>query len=386
MRADIARILLAGGMVSAVLLGGLPQSAQAQTAHRVGMLVRTIDQQFFTTPYERSAALGGAYMGAPGSAASVIRNPAALTSICATDIEGYWVTESFAGEVGITETPSDTAQDTNGFLNDEGVYVGLPLGDFPVSFGVGGDYFSTSFSEVTGPAPAQDGTRLSMAAAVPFLAGTSIGYGLTWFNDYYATAGWRDLSTSPTPYRLTNTSHSWRHRFALSGCLGCRVRWGAQFDYGYGQGTSRFDDDDPVSGPNSFLLQGGRGGFQWDAAERLTVAVDFEYSYMELNLGTQDPTMTGYSGDLAWITDTYRPMVGLQLAVTQCTAMNVGYRYTIYNLRNFNDTTRDGDYSTISAGVRHSFFGGNAMLAWTIEKSWIAEDELQNVVSINAVY
>ncbi|MDY0166176.1 MAG: outer membrane beta-barrel protein [Thermoguttaceae bacterium] len=346
---------------------------------RTGLLVRTIDLQYFTTPYERATVLGGAYMGDLGSAASTIRNPAALANLCGPDVLGYWTTDSTEGVASLTPPPVGANQQTTAFLSDEGIYVAVPLDDFPISAGFGGDYFETNYYGNPTVRPAQHGSRLSAALAASVFGNVSIGYGATWFNDHFATAAW--LGTAAE--RMANESHSWRHRVAMFAPAGYNMRWGVQGDYGYGDGTTRLDGE-AIGGRNWFETYALRGGFQWDLTERVTGAFDFEWSYLELNMGQvvigNAPHLMRYAADI------YRPMVGIQLRATQNLTMRCGYRYSFYRLRTSPLLPDECDYSTVSGGARYAFWGGRAAIDWNMEHSWIAGGSLMNMLSLSCMF
>ena len=359
---------------------------------RVGLLVRTIDQQYFTTPFERAAILGGAYMGDLGSAASTIRNPAALAAVCGPDALGYWVADSIKGEASLTPTPGDATQRTRAFLSDQGAYVAMPLGGLPISAGFGGNYFSTGFSGDPEISPAQRGTRMSAALAAPIHGNVNLGYGATWFNDHYATAAEFDMGRQmPHTSRLSNESHSWRHRLALFAPLGHHIRWGLQGDYGYGAGTTRLDGE-PLTGRNAFENYALRGGFQCDVSHRITAAVDVEWSYLDLNMGEVPPDgeeiipLEAAADRIRYAANVYRPMVGLQFRATPRLTLRTGYRHTFYRFRQSPLLPGSSDYGTLGSGARYSFWGGRAAVDWNIEYSWIADHSLLNTLTLSCMF
>ncbi len=357
---------------------------------RVGLLVRTFDQQYFTTPFERAAILGGAYMGDLGSAASTIRNPAALANVCGPDALGYWVADSTKGEASLTPTRDETHQRTRAFLSDQGAYVAMPLGGLPVSAGFGGNYFTTGFSGDPEVSPAQRGTRLSTALAAPVFGNLNLGYGVTWFNDHYATAAGSDMGMQmPPTARLSNESHSWRHRLAVFAPLGHNVRWGFQADYGHGAGTTRLDGE-PLSGRDLFESYAARGGVQCDLSHRFTAAADFEWSYLDLNMGevTRDgnETIPPAANRIRYAADVYRPMVGLQFRATPRLTLRSGYRHTFYRFRESPLLPGNSDYGTLGSGAKYAFWGGRATIDWNIEYSWIADHSLLNTLTLSCMF
>ena len=133
-------VVLAAMMGASMALGGSNERAEFTT--------NVFDLQFFATPYERSARLGGAYMGDRGSATSVCLNPAALTTLHGPNARGYWAFNRLDGEGGVggpgVRGPGEN-ETIIARLSDGGLYFASGIASVPGTFGVGGDVFGSDY-------------------------------------------------------------------------------------------------------------------------------------------------------------------------------------------------------------------------------------------------
>lgn len=365
-----------------MLLASPPAVATAASGDRdrVGFTILMMDKQFFTTPYERAATLGGAYMGQEGSADAVIKNPAGLGRLAVPEVKTYWVFSSYGGNGGANGPSS--SETIRGQLSDEGGYLAMPIPSVPLVVGLGGDYLATSFSDAPVTQPSQRGYRVSGALAARLSDRLTAGYGLTYFNDHHAWGtSWPVPGILPPPIvHWENDSESWRHRLGFQHQLVGLLTWGLQGEFGHGSGDNLWNGK-LTGGSQSLTEYGLRLGAKSAPFHGLALLLDLEWRNMRLEFGAHEPmvgrpVLSQYTGDV------YRSMLGFEHTVNEMLRLLLGYRYSVFRMDDFCYRNASQDYHTAAAGVDFTLWNQRLGLAWNVEYSWMAAGDFMNTVAL----
>ncbi|MGV8120778.1 MAG: hypothetical protein AB2L14_13550 [Candidatus Xenobiia bacterium LiM19] len=372
-----AAILIAILSLFAVMILYSPSSAG--DGERTAFTIMSIDNQFFTTPYERTAILGGAYMGREGSPASVILNPAALHSLRKADAMVTWTQKNYKGTGGAAGKNND--EDISAQLSDTGLYVALPLGDHGSVMAFGADMFDTSFSSSPMTEPKDTGSRVFAAFSSPLSKSLSWGYGLMYLDDNYAWGtGWFD-GRQFSRFYLKNQSQSWRHRLALQGNGNGSFCWGLQCTLGYGDGVNYWNGIES-SGRDKLQYSALRGGGQWVLSKRTKLACDIECQWNDIQFG-HHPVSTGKGGGAAYYKgDVLRAMAGIEQSVGDSIVLRGGYRYSSFKMEDFCNRNAQHDASTASLGIDWKLDGDRLNLSWNGEYTWLGYGDFTQTLSL----
>ena len=368
--------------MSLILLASLPGIASAASGDRdrVGFTILMMDKQFFTTPYERAATVGGAYMGQEGSADAVIKNPAGLGRLAAPEAMTYWVFSSYGGNGGANGPNSNEA--IRGQLSDEGGYFAMPIPSVPVVIGVGADYLASSFSDAPVTQPSQRGHRVSGALAARISDRLTVGYGLTHLNDHHAWGtSWPVPGVLPPPIvHWVNDSESWRHRIGIQHELAGLLTWGLQGDFGHGGGDNLWNGK-PTGGSQALTEYGLRLGAKSAPFHGLALLLDLEWRHMRLDFGDHEP-MVGRTVLSQYAGDVYRLMLGFDHTVNEMLRLRLGYRTSMFRMDDFCYRNARQDYHTAAAGADFMLWNQRLELAWNVEYSWMAAGDFMNTVAL----
>ncbi len=365
-----------------ILVASLPTVALA--AHgdrdRVGFTILMMDKQFFATPLERSAALGGAYMGQDGSADAVIKNPAALGGLITPEATAYWIFSSYEGNGGANGPNS--SEIIRGQLSDEGGYAAIPISSLPLVIGLGADYLATSFNDAPVTQPSQRGYRLSGALAARPTDRLTVGYGLTHFNDHHAWGtSWPVAGMLPPPVvHWVHDSKSWRHRLGLQHRVAGLFTWGLQGDLGHGSGGNLWNNKS-TGGGQSLDEYGLRWGVKSVPYHGLALLLDVEWRTMQLEFPMVGRTVVSqYTGDV------FRFMLGLEHTLNEWIRLRLGYRYSLFDMDDFCYRDASQDDHTAAGGADFSLLDDRLVLAYDLEYSWMAAGDFMNAFVLRYRY
>ncbi len=349
-------------------LAGIATERQSVAADVNAFQTHLLDLQFFTRPYERSANLGGAYMGAPPSAAAALQNPGALGFIKGADLLTYWTFDYTHGQGDGRNPRTRQSEKPISRISDVGAFGAFRLRELPGVVAMGFDAMGNYLSGNDLSRIAQDGQRLTLAYAVPLTPAFAAGYSLVYLKDHFQWGlTWEDGHTGVN----TVNADSWLHRLGVQGRLGQVVRWGLQGELGFGRGNA--DWDNQITGGDDRLRERGlRGGLEWDISPMFTLAGDFEWRWQELNFGAY-PAAIGASAQAEWRGDIYRPMLGLRQQIIPGLELLYGYRYNIFRADTLLEQDADMDYSTAALGADFRFLD-IYHLNWSLEYSWLDPD------------
>ena len=365
-------------------LSAMLSVATAGEKERVGFTIMTMNQQFFTTPYEQSGKLGGSYMGAKGTAASTVKNPAALGGLSMPMNEIYWLYGKNEGEGG--GTSQTESESITGWISDEGIYQVIPLKQWRAAIGFGGDYLATDYNDAPVTDPSQHGYRFSSAFGIQVLDNLSLGYGLMYLHDH---AAWGSIYAPPgsndaNRYHMVHDSSSWRHRLGMQHSISGMVRWGVQVDVGYGDGDNRWNGRDP-GGDNDLRDYGVRLGGQTDFDRPFKLSCDLDWRYMDVNFGRHSPGI-GQNFEAKYAGDVYRAMFGVEQRLASWLTAQVGYRYNVYRLDDVCGADGNLEFHTLDGGLRIPLLDQRLSLEWNMEYSWVANGDFKNVLSVQYTF
>ena len=365
--------------ITLFIIAALNSPSSAGDGERTAFTIMSIENQYFTTPYERMAILGGAYMGTEGTPASVILNPAALHSIRKADAMVTWTQKNYKGTGGAAGRDKD--EDISAQLSDTGLYMALPLGGHGSVMAFGADMFDTSFSSSPMTEPRDTGSRIFAAFSSPMSRNLSWGYGLMYLDDTYAWGtGWFD-GRRFSRFHMKNQSQSWRHRLAVQGGGSSAFRWGFQYTLGYGDGSNYWNGTD-IGGRERLQYNALRGGGQWALSKRTKLACDIEYQWSDFQFG-HHPVSTGRGGGVAFYRGgTMRTMVGIEQGISDSFALRGGYRFSSFNMEDFCNRNAQHDASTASLGIDWKLDGDRLNLSWNGEYTWMGYGDFTQSLSL----
>jgi len=353
--------------------------ATASEKERIGFTIMTVDQQFFTTPYEQSGELGGSYMGAKGTAASTVKNPAALGGLSKLVSQAYWVYGKNKGKGGGT-SPTENEKVT-GWLSDAGFYQVIPLKKWGAAIGFGGDYLANDYDDAPVTGPSQHGYRLNIALGIQVLDSLALGYGLMYLSDH---AGWGTIYAPPGSsdvrwYHMVHDSHSWRHRLGIQHVISGVLRWGLQGDIGYGAADNRYNGLD-TGGDDDLRNYGVRLGGRTDFDRSFKLSCDLDWRHVDLEFGMH-PTYVGPDIQAKYYGDVYRAMFGAEERLTSWLAVQIGYRYNVYRLDDICGADGNQEFHTLGGGLGMQLLDQRLSLVWNAEYSWVGNGDFKNVLS-----
>jgi len=357
----------------------LHSPSHAGDGERTAYTIMSIDNQFFTTPYERTAIMGGAYMGREGTPASVILNPAALYSIKKVDAMVTFTQKNFKGIGGTASRNNDEAISAQ--LCDTGLYIALPLGTHSSVMAFGADIFDTTFSSSPMTEPRDLGSRIYAAFSSPLNKNASWGYGLMYLDDTYAWGtGWYN-GKQFSKFHMKNQSQSWRHRLAMQGNSGGPFCWGIQCTFGYGDSSNNWNGVEN-SGREKNQYTAFRGGGQWTLSKRTKLACDIEWQWTDIQFG-HHPVSTGKGGGAAFYRgDTLRAMIGIEQSLSNSFSLRGGYRHSSYKMEDFCNRNALHDVNTASLGFDWKLDGDRLNLSWNGEYTWMGYGDFTQTVSL----
>ncbi|MHC1724757.1 MAG: hypothetical protein AB9866_01835 [Syntrophobacteraceae bacterium] len=361
---------------------------------------RLFDLQYFTRPFERAAAAGGAWEGAEGSAASTVQNPAALASVSKPELLTYWTLNYLKGETyGLKRVippgpgnpqPVRICEKPEALLSSVGAYQTFRPGLIPGTLGFGADYLWSGFTDNRVSQIEQSGYRLGLSWGVPLGERISVGYGLTYLDDtWHWDVTWAQFSPgSPVPsnvnYLLRSSGSSWRHRFGLHGDVGGSFRYGLEGDLGHGHTDNTWNGVD-TGGDNGMRYYAFRAGFEFNVTPKTIIAVENEWHSIVINFGRHPGSIGGSGAVAAWDTSVLRPMAGVKHSVTESFQLLAGYRYSTFNTVDMCHKSADSDYSTFSIGTVFALLNKRLVIRWNIEYSTVSpEGEFMNLLALQA--
>lgn len=347
----------------------------------VAFVIMSIDHHFFTTPYERTAIMGGAYMGREGSPASVVLNPAALYSIKRPDAMATWTQCNWKGDggaIGRTSTQAVT-ESVNAQLTDTGIYVALPLGAQGGVLAIGADSFNTTYSAWSVTEPRDNGSRLFAAYSSSLGKNISWGYGLMCLDDCYGwgTRWYNGISLSK--YDMKHQSQNWRHRLALQGDNGGSFRWGIQGTYGYGEGDNYWNGVDN-DGKERLECTAFRGGVQWQLSRRTRLACDIDWQNIDIQFGKHTAAI-GHSATAYYKGTTLRAMLGLEYSLSKSLSLRGGYRHSSFNVEDLCNKNAMQGINTAALGLDYRL-DDRLNVSWNGEYTWMGYGDFTQSLSI----
>ncbi len=370
------RIMLWG---AALWAGAALSVATAGPSERVGFTIMTANQGFFTTPYEQSGELGGSYMGAKGTPASTVKNPAALGALSSLASEAYWVYGRNKGEGGgISPTEGEPIL---GRLSDEGFYQVIPLKNWRAAIGLGGDYLDNDYDDAPVTEPGQRGHRFSGAFGIQVTDNLSLGYGLLYLDDHLA---WGSMyappgSMDPARYHMVHDSTSWRHRLGIQHALSGILRWGVQADAGYGSADNQWNGVES-DGDDDLSEYGVRIGGQTDFDRPFKLSCDLDWRKIDVAFGRHSPGI-GPNLEARYAGNIYRTMLGAEQRLASWLTAQAGYRYNVYRLDDVCGADGDQEFHTVGGGLGAQLLNQRLVLAWNMEYSWLSKGDFKNVLT-----
>ena len=368
-------------ILSAICAVSLSTTLQATDPARTGFTIQMVDLQYFTTPYEQSAQLGGAYMGRFTGAEGVIKNPAALGLVQTNCFSAYSMTDTYKGDGGVNGPSSSEA--ITAHLFDGGGFAAAPIPGIPLTAAIGADYFSTDFSDAPITDPIQRGYRFGGALGCPLGKHLSLGYSLNYMQDVFSWGtSWPIGYHKILPVRVRQDSRSWRHRLALQHTLPQILTWGVQGSIADGSGDNHWNGKGG-DGDDTLREYEWRAGFQTASFHSLSLLSDVEYRNTDIELGYHNAVIGAPTVPARYSGDSYRLMLGIEQQLSESFSLQYGYRYNMFRMDNFCGRGGDADYHTVAGGLSAELFHRRIRVTYGVEYAWIARDSIAQTLSIS---